>query len=1272
MDDLDLNYLREADKNLRDTANEDLAWYDYGLDVLKGVGAGVRDAAEETLQFGRDVGNFAEDSANYVLGSEMDFFENNNNRILGEVVRPTTTVGRFTEDLSQFASGFAMGGAYLKAAKAVPKVGKLFKKIDDNRVTSSATKSLLSSTIAHNPYEQRLSDVIESVPVLQNPLTDYLQADDDDGLAERRFKMAAEDLLTTGAFELVFKLAKRVKQGNKPDAKLEKNADGGVEPKATDDTSDEAIEAATQKVQKEQTAKKAKTEKLKAKAQEQRAKVKEATQKGEPTDNIPTKELEEVTARDVHAMASKNQASIEDTINNMNPHDLRVIASNMGVKYSPSTIVGSVSRQNTLRAKVFESVVRKIDEVEVKVPKKGKKSSGIDPAPNKRSHLNKKVVAAQVKAMKNPKDLETLFANRKGALSFLQQRKNGIHSVMEDYTTEMNEVVEGVTQAARPFLNKTRGKQDWEQLQDEVAKRIADNTGVDPDTILKEAHVYGQGVEEAYVRLGVIDSYIHDSGKKLFEIAQNPRFGVDEKVEEMFLVEIEHFNKLIDAAQGITTPLGRGLNARKMAAMSQEDAVLRAKDLGRIMEDTRSALGGKKNIDKVRAAIVASGGDVGKFGKLVNAVGDTRFKKGSAMLGELFRSVILLNFKTFWTNFGSGFLESTLVPIERATGAMIGRGLNTVGITKIDGAAYKQEIAELTGHMAGMFYYGRESFNIAKKSFMLERNYLDPMATKVDGTDTVAKISSDYAGVDANSAAGRMLDTIGKTTRFSLRTLGATDELIKQMNYRASITGEVYAEAAMRGINRNSDEFTELLNKRMDEAFDQNGMATNDKALQNAREVTFTEELRRDTWMGRSAHFIQKTAVKYPVLQLIVPFVRTPTNLISRAAQRTPVIGLLSKRQREMLSGERGAQAQAQAIGRWTLTSAMMMGLYSHFASGNITGAGPSDPKQNKLWRQAGNQPYSIKVGDKFYSYNRVDPLFMPIGAMANLWDNAKYVPTEAQKGLADYAYAVGIAFQRSLEDKAYFRGIVEVMGLFDTTDPMVESNATRFLENYATSFVPVIGQQVYDITSGLTGGEPPHLVEAVTLTDKFMRKLPFLNKELPPQYNWLTGEVIMQSDPFSTGIPSIKDNSANRVANELVELNYGFTGPNRKIEGIELSSEEFSDYKKFMGQTTVGGRTLMQSLELIMKAKWYRHGNSLRKFDGDVVTGDDVEIKAFQKIFEIHRKAARFQLFKAHPELHEKVKQRKILKKLGNNENEQQQGDGTPNPFQQLTQTNR
>ena len=87
MDDLDLNYLREADKNLRDTANEDLAWYDYGLDVLKGVGAGVRDAAEETLQFGRDVGNFAEDSANYVLGSEMDF-ENNNNRILGEVVMP--------------------------------------------------------------------------------------------------------------------------------------------------------------------------------------------------------------------------------------------------------------------------------------------------------------------------------------------------------------------------------------------------------------------------------------------------------------------------------------------------------------------------------------------------------------------------------------------------------------------------------------------------------------------------------------------------------------------------------------------------------------------------------------------------------------------------------------------------------------------------------------------------------------------------------------------------------------------------------------------------------------------------------------------------------------------------------------------------------------------------------------------------------------------------------------------------------------------------------
>ena len=49
--------------------------------------------------------------------------------------------------------------------------------------------------------------------------------------------------------------------------------------------------------------------------------------------------------------------------------------------------------------------------------------------------------------------------------------------------------------------------------------------------------------------------------------------------------------------------------------------------------------------------------------------------------------------------------------------------------------------------------------------------------------------------------------------------------------------------------------------------------------------------------------------------------------------------------------------------------------------SGSITGAGPTNPKMRNIMRATGWQPYSIKVGDKYYAYNRLDP----VGALLGL-----------------------------------------------------------------------------------------------------------------------------------------------------------------------------------------------------------------------------------------------------------------------------------------------
>ena len=82
-------------------------------------------------------------------------------------------------------------------------------------------------------------------------------------------------------------------------------------------------------------------------------------------------------------------------------------------------------------------------------------------------------------------------------------------------------------------------------------------------------------------------------------------------------------------------------------------------------------------------------------------------------------------------------------------------------------------------------------------------------------------------------------------------------------------------------------------------------------------------------------------------------------------------------------------------------------------------------PDQNKLWRQAGNQPYSIKLGDKWVSYNRYDPIFMPIGLMANFFDMSKHLNVNDKEDL--FATSV-FALSTTIQDKAYLQGIANLI----------------------------------------------------------------------------------------------------------------------------------------------------------------------------------------------------------------------------------------------------
>jgi hypothetical protein len=101
---------------------------------------------------------------------------------LPEVAPAKTGAGQLVRTLTQFFV------PYLNALKVLGKgrtaVGTAMK---------MEAGAILTGQAVFDPFDEKLSDLVQSVPALENPVTEYLQADPDDSVAEARFKLALED-----------------------------------------------------------------------------------------------------------------------------------------------------------------------------------------------------------------------------------------------------------------------------------------------------------------------------------------------------------------------------------------------------------------------------------------------------------------------------------------------------------------------------------------------------------------------------------------------------------------------------------------------------------------------------------------------------------------------------------------------------------------------------------------------------------------------------------------------------------------------------------------------------------------------------------------------------------------------------------------------------------------------------------------------------------------------------------------------------------------------
>lgn len=363
--------------------------------------------------------------------------------------------------------------------------------------------------------------------------------------------------------------------------------------------------------------------------------------------------------------------------------------------------------------------------------------------------------------------------------------------------------------------------------------------------------------------------------------------------------------------------------------------------------------------------------------------------------------------------------------------------------------------------------------------------------------------------------------TAGKVIRTPFRALGAADALFRTMIER----GEAYALATREAIKEGHHPQTREFRERVVE------LATNPTEA-------MTEQIRiageRGTFsapLGETGRAVTKL-VKAAHLEPVVPFIATPANVFKEMARLSPAAPLLKEWRADVATG---GPAAAKAMAEMSLgyaVSAFTMGLAK---SGMISGAGDPDPAKRRTAQAAGWQPYSLKVGDTWYSFQRIQPIGTLMGMAADVAESWDYLA----EGDGDKALNVlGIAFANSVTNQTFLQGLANLTGAM--TEPT--RRLPRLLQNTATALIPSALSQTAQIID-------PYQREVYSILDAAKNRVPGLRQTLQVQRD-LFGEPVPSTERIGGVLPlATRDASTDKVRLEAARLGIGDNGAPKSIQ---------------------------------------------------------------------------------------------------------------------------
>ena len=741
----------------------------------------------------------------------------------------------------------------------------------------------------------------------------------------------------------------------------------------------------------------------------------------------------------------------------------------------------------------------------------------------------------------------------------------------------------------------------------QAQRDLADLIGTDPEKLTSAVlgrklggviQVEGMGLAETM--LAARDLLVTEAGKLDVLGKQITALKNEGKTDTALLLAFKKQMVLVGnlgrQVKGSQTEMARAMGGLNIAARQGEGVDLRAMDVGDLLEE----YGGEQHILDI----------VDKYQRLrphqrMKFTRDaSKFKRGANALYEAWINALLSSPVTHFKN-TVGTLLTTINHLGTLSVAA-----TATSVRRAAGYGRLQPADEIDwGDVRASLFAAQISMGDAwSGAFQAYRGEPPIGGSKIDYQKMRQRAFSAEALQIEGNVLATTVDVIGSVVtlgRIPTNMLQFEDAFFKTIANNMELYRLAYKEAVRQ--NKNTD-VKEMAGFIADYVYNPPKTHTQ-QAETLAKYVTLQSDLGTYGKIGQRA-------ARMPGLRWFVPFFKTPLNAIKYVGDHTP-IGIWFGDTHKMLQ-KGGADADV-ARARIAVGSTASLVAMSFAIGGLVTGGGPENPSLRNARRRNGWQPYSIKVGNTYYSLAGLEPfssVLMLIGDASDLITAGHASDREVGEMITAVIAAVGY----SMTNKTMMQGFANLMDALRDPDRYAGSTLDQFSRSIVPSGIAKINSSYMD----------PVFRQAEGIIEQIKSRTPGLSKTLPPRRD-LWGRVklgggalgpdivspvytsVYKDDPLDNEIWDLRA----RISNHPDELQFDEAPPDTPIT---LGPESRDFFHRRAGEISYQELTKM----IVKKsARWNKDKER---------NGRDWAIEEIRKVIRLARDEAEYELLR-HPD---------------------------------------